>query len=159
MQSAGVLDVGRALAKTRQDIPTHMSPLPFDVGWPTTGCDYLKNRFGAEKIKKMAIFWGNADAARTNAAWQQQACESVGFEFVYGREFQATETNFTTDAIRMQNEGVQGYLIVFDVTGIARFMKSMKQQGFVPPIALSVAGRLRLRPVQGGRWRRSARTA
>lgn len=134
IDSAGVLDVGRALGKQRQDLATHISPFPFDVGWPTTGCDYLKNRFGAAKVKKMAIFWGNADAARANAAWQQQACESVGFEFVYGREFQATETNFTTDAIQMQGQDVQGYLIVFDVTGIARFMKSMDQQGFVPPI-------------------------
>lgn len=134
IESVGVLDVGRALAKARQDVGTHISPFPFSVGWPTTGCDYLKKRFGADKIKKMAIFWGNADAARTNAAWQQQACEAVGFEFVYGREFQATETNFTTDAIQMQGEDVQGYLIVFDVTGIARFMKSMKQQGFVPPM-------------------------
>ncbi|WP_436795848.1 ABC transporter substrate-binding protein [Actinospongicola halichondriae] len=134
IQGSGVLDVGRALAKARQDVPTHISPFPFDVGWPTTGCDYLKARFGADKIKRMAIFWGNADAARANAAWQQQACESVGFEFVYGREFQATETNFTTDAIQMQGKDVEGYLIVFDVTGIARFMKSMKQQGFVPPM-------------------------
>lgn len=134
IESAGVLDVGRALGKQRQDLATHISPFPFAVGWPTTGCEYLKQRFGAEKIKRMAIFWGNADAARSNAAWQQQACEAVGFEFVYGREFQATETNFTTDAIQMQSREVEGYLIVFDVTGIARFMKSMNQQGFVPPI-------------------------
>ncbi len=134
IDGSGVLDVGRALAKGRQDLATHISPFPFDVGWPTTGCDYLKARFGTDKIKRMAIFWGNADAARANAAWQQQACESVGFEFVYGREFQATETNFTTDAIQMQGKDVEGYLIVFDVTGIARFMKSMEQQGFVPPM-------------------------
>ena len=134
MQAAGVLDVGRALGKARQDMPNHMSPVPFGIGWPTTGCDYLKKRFGAQRIKKMAIFWGNADAARTNAAWQMNACKSVGFEFVYGRELQATETNFTTDAIRMQSEEVEGYLIIFDVSGISRFMKSMDQQGFVPPI-------------------------
>jgi ABC-type branched-subunit amino acid transport system substrate-binding protein len=134
MTSSGVLDVGRALAKVRQDMPTHMSPVPFGIGWPTTGCEYLKKRFGPEKIKKMAIFWGNADAARTNAAWQMNACKAVGFDFVYGREFQATESNFTTDAIRMESEGVEGYLIIFDVSGISRFMKSMDQQGFVPPI-------------------------
>ena len=134
IKSAGVLDVGRALSKERQDLGSHMSPVPFGIGWPTTGCDYLKKRFGADKIKKMALFWGNADAARTNAAWQQAACESVGFDFVYGRELQATETNFTTDAIRMESNDVQGYLIIFDVSGIARFMKSMAQQGFVPPI-------------------------
>lgn len=134
ISSAGVLDVGRALGKERHDMETHMTPAPFDIGWASTGCNYLKQRFGAEKVKKMAIFWGNADAARSNAAWQQNACESVGFEFIYGRELQATETNFTTDAIRMQSEGVEGYLIIFDVSGIARFMKSMQQQGFVPPI-------------------------
>ena len=143
--------------KVRQDMPTHMSPSPFQIGWTTTGCEYLKARFGADKIQKMAIFWGNADAARTNAAWQQQACEAVGFKFVYGREFQATETNFTTDAIRMKGDGVQGYLIVFDVTGIARFMKSMKQQGFAPADRLPVPGGLRLRPVQVRRRRRQRR--
>ena len=134
IEKSGVVDIGRALLPERQALPTHYSPFPFEVGWPTTGCTFLKEKFGAEKIKKMAVFWGNADAARNNAAWQRKACEQEGFRFIYEREFQATESNFTGDVIQMRNRGVQGFLVVFDVTGIARFMKSMHQQGFDPPI-------------------------
>ena len=134
IESSKVLDVGRALQIQRQNLATHISPIPFGVGWPTTGCAFLRNRFGPDVIKKMAIFWGNADAARTNAFWQRQSCEAEGFEFIYEREVQATETNFTGDVIQMRNEGVQGVFIVFDVTGIARFFKSLRQQGFDPPL-------------------------
>ncbi len=134
IESSGVVDIGRALLPERQALATHYSPFPFGIGWPTTGCKFLKQKFGAEKIQKMAIFWGNADAARNNAAWQRKACEAEGFEFVYEREFQATESNFTGDVIQMRNRGVEGFFVVFDVSGIARFMKSLHQQGFDPPI-------------------------
>lgn len=134
IEAEGALDVGRALSPRRQDLPTHISQTPFGIGWPTTGCDYLKNKFGAEAVSKMAIFWGNADVARANAAWQREACESVGFTFIYEREFQATESNFTADVAEMRRLGVQGFFIVFDVTGIARFFKSLHQQNFDPPI-------------------------
>ena len=134
IESSGVVDIGRALLPRRQALPTHYSPFPFEEGWPTTGCTFLKQKFGAEKVQKMAIFWGNADAARNNAAWQRKACEQEGFRFIYEREFQATESNFTGDVIQMRNRDVQGFLVVFDVTGISRFMKSMHQQGFDPPI-------------------------
>lgn len=134
IESSGVVDIGRALLPERQALPTHYSPFPFEVGWPTTGCKFLKERFGAGPIKKMAIFWGNADAARNNADWQRKACEQEGFRFIYEREFQPTESNFTGDVIQMRNRGVQGFFVVFDVTGISRFMKSLHQQGFDPPI-------------------------
>jgi ABC-type branched-subunit amino acid transport system substrate-binding protein len=134
IESSKVLDVGRALQIQRQNASTHISPMPFGIGWPTTGCAFLKQRFGPDVIKKMAIFWGNADAARTNAEWQRQTCEAEGFDFIYEREVQATETNFTGDVIEMKRRGVQGVFMVFDVTGIARFFKSLRQQGFDPPL-------------------------
>ena len=134
IEASGAVDVGRALSPRRQDLPTHISPFPFGIGWPTTGCDYLKQRFGEEAIKKMAFYWGNADVARDNYNWQKAACESRGFVFVEGRELQATESNFAADVQRMRAADVQGVMIVFDVTGIARFFKSLHQQRFDPPI-------------------------
>ena len=134
IESSGVVDVGRSLSTARQSLANSVSPQPFQEGWPSTGCKLMKERFGDEVVQNMAIFWGNADAARNNADWQRKACEAEGWRFTYEREFQATESNFTGDVLEMRRRDVQGFLVVFDVSGIARFFRSIHQQGFDPPL-------------------------
>jgi ABC-type branched-subunit amino acid transport system substrate-binding protein len=134
MKSVGVVDIGRALSPARQDYERHYSMVPFGIGWPTTGCQWLKDRFGDQVIKNMAIFWGNADAARDNASWQRAACESVGFEFKYSRQVEATESNFTADVVQMRRQNIQGFFIIYDASGIGRFLADMESQGYDPPL-------------------------
>ena len=134
LQSSGVLDVSRVLSPERAALPNSYSPAPFEKGWPRTGCNWLAKRFPKEVIEKAAIFIGAADAARNNANWQKQSCEAEGFKFVYSREVQPTESNFTGDVIQMRQRGVQAVFVIFDVTGIARLFKSLHQQDFRPPL-------------------------
>jgi ABC-type branched-subunit amino acid transport system substrate-binding protein len=134
MKSSGVLDVGRALSPERAALPNSYSPAPFEIGWPRTGCKWLAGRFPKDVIEKAAFFIGAADAARNNANWQRKACEAEGFKFVYTREVQPTESNFTGDVIQMRQRDVKAVFVVFDVTGIARLFKSLHQQNFNPPL-------------------------
>jgi hypothetical protein len=134
LKSSGALDVGRSLGAQRQSLPNSFSPQPFQVGWPTTGCKWLKGRYPKDVIEHAAIFIGAADAARNNAKWQKKSCINQGFKFVYEREVQATESNFCGDVVQMRNRGVKAVFIVFDASGIARFFSSISQQGFDPPL-------------------------
>ena len=134
MKSSGVLDVGRALSPERAALPNSYSPAPFEIGWPRTGCKWLAGRFPKDVIEKAAFFIGAADAARNNANWQRKSCEAEGFKFIYTREVQPTESNFTGDVIQMRQRDVKAVFVVFDVTGIARLFKSLHQQNFNPPL-------------------------
>lgn len=134
MKSSGVLDVGRSLSPERLALPNSFSPAPFEIGWPRTGCKWLASRFPKDVIEKAAFFIGAADAARNNANWQRKSCEAEGFKFVYTREVQPTESNFTGDVIQMRQRDVKAVFVVFDVSGIARLFKSLYQQNFNPPL-------------------------
>jgi ABC-type branched-subunit amino acid transport system substrate-binding protein len=134
MKASGVLDVGRALSPERAALPNSYSPAPFEIGWPRTGCKWLAGRFPKDVIEKAAFFIGAADAARNNANWQRKSCEAEGFKFIYTREVQPTESNFTGDVIQMRQRDVKAVFVVFDVTGIARLFKSLHQQNFNPPL-------------------------
>ena len=134
LQSSGVLDVSRVLSPERAALPNSFSPAPFEIGWPRTGCNWLAKRYPKDVIEKAAIFIGAADAARNNANWQRQSCEAEGFVFVYDREVQPTESNFSSDVIRMRQRNVQAVFVIFDVTGIARMFKSFHQQDYHPPL-------------------------
>ena len=134
LQSSGVLDVSRVLSPERAALPNSFSPAPFEIGWPKTGCNWLAKRYPKDVIEKAAIFIGAADAARNNANWQRQSCEAEGFKFIYSREVQPTESNFTGDVIQMRQRDVKAVFVIFDVTGIARMFKSFHQQDYHPPL-------------------------
>jgi len=65
----------------------------------------------------------------------RHAAESVGWKFVYERGFQATETDFTADVVRMRQSGVKMvYLVSSDEKGMGRFAKAMAQQNWKPEV-------------------------
>lgn len=100
------------------------------VGTPT----YIKNTFGDEVIKKAAILWLNATVTRNNANARRKAWESVGFEFVYPKEVQVLEANYTPFVQDMKDAGVQYVTMVADNNSISRLLKAAKQQGWSPKV-------------------------
>lgn len=71
------------------------------------------------------------------AAWNDEATmlKSLGFQVAYERNYAATETDFTSDVIRMRNAGVQFLeMREADVATFARVMNSAQQQGWHPTV-------------------------
>lgn len=95
---------------------------------------YIKNNFGDPVIKKAAILWLNATVTRNNAQARQKAWESVGFDFVYEKEVQVLEANYTPYVQDMKDQGVEYVTMVADNNSISRLVKAAKQQGWSPKV-------------------------
>jgi len=100
------------------------------LGSPT----YIKNTFGDEVVKKAAVLYLNATVTRGNALARRDAWETIGFDFVYEREVQVFEANYTPFVQDMKDQGVQYVTMVADTNSIARLLKAAKAQGFQPKV-------------------------
>src|SRR5215471_18899983 len=64
--------------------------------------------------------------------------ESVGYKFAYSRAFAPTETDFTSDIVRMKSAGVQ-FLFMTDTddASAARIVNEALQQNWRPQVIFS----------------------
>lgn len=70
-------------------------------------------------------------------AWNDEATmlKSLGFTVAYERNYAPTETDFTSDVIRMRNAGVQFLeMREADVATLARLLNAAQQQGWHPTV-------------------------
>ena len=134
VQQSNVPDVTYSLSMKRVAIPNNFSPQPLVKGWRTGPLEYYKQKY-PEAVKHVGTIVGQIASAQQ--AWENQraAMEALGYEIVYERPYQPTETDFTGDVVRMQAEGVRMVVITAaDVNSLARFAKAMKQQNFKPDV-------------------------
>ncbi|MCU1381188.1 MAG: hypothetical protein JWN29_4171 [Acidimicrobiales bacterium] len=126
-------DLSVYLNPTRGALKNNFAVAPSDTrGAPTGPFLYFKSKFPAA-VTKMGTLYGDVPASKTSHLRFKATAESVGWQFVYERGFQATETDFTADVVRMKSSGVKGiYLIAADDKTAARIAKAMAQQGFKP---------------------------
>jgi ABC-type branched-subunit amino acid transport system substrate-binding protein len=119
-----------ALDPTLYSIPNVFTPTPTPPGYQTTGFAYFKSRFPND-ITKTATLIGQSAAA--NGQEEMLTAESLGYKYVYKRVIGDFETNFTSDILRMKNDGVK----IVDmgataVTNVANFLQQANQQNFHP---------------------------
>lgn len=95
---------------------------------------YIKNTFGEATIKKAAILWLNATVTRNNATARKNAWKTVGYEFIYEKEVQVLEANYTPFIQDMSEAGIEYVTMVGDNNSIARLLKAAKQQDWAPKV-------------------------
>lgn len=113
-------------------------PIPQPPGWSTTSFLWIKAKFGAAAVQKYADLYstGTQMGFDENTA----AAEAVGYKLVYSRGIGYTETNFTSDILRMKAEGVQVVNLIDDaVNQVASFEDQAAQQDFHPDAVISYA--------------------
>jgi ABC-type branched-subunit amino acid transport system substrate-binding protein len=129
-------DVSYALSKARYGLSNNFSPQPLKVpGWPLGTLQYFKTTFGPNVITKMAYFTENVQSAKDAASGQKAAAQSLGYQIVYERVTEPTDTDFTADVSNMKSKGVQGVMMAGDAGQMARIAAAMKAQGFTVPLA------------------------
>ena len=135
MEKAGTPDVGYGLSAGRAESPVNFNPAPAKPGgWRLGALKYYKQKFPGE-ITKVGTIVGDIESARASWEGQRAAMESLGYKILYEGKYQPTQTDFTTDVIRMRNEGVEFVMITgADVKSLARFAKAMQQQNFKPKV-------------------------
>ena len=133
MRKSGIPDFSVPLSDTRGKLATNASVAPFDLtGAPTGPFLWFKSKF-PEAVTKMGTIWGDIPTSKASHLRFKAAAESVGWNYVYDRGFQATETDFTADVVRMRQSGVRGvFMPAADNKTVARVARAMAQQGFKP---------------------------
>jgi ABC-type branched-subunit amino acid transport system substrate-binding protein len=114
-------------------LPNVVQSPPQPPGASTLVYKYVRQKYGAAAVAKTAALYSSETTA--NFQYNKAAAETVGFKYLYERAFGLTETNFTSDVLRMKSEGVQ----VVDIQDagasiIADFVNSASQQGYHPVI-------------------------
>jgi ABC-type branched-subunit amino acid transport system substrate-binding protein len=132
---SGVPDVGVGLSEERRKLPTFFSPVPTPGRGYRTGQFLWYSKKFPDAVKAVGTMYGDVAASKTSHQDMRHAAESVGWKFVYERGFQATETDFTADVVRMRQSGVKMvYLVSSDEKGMGRFAKAMAQQNWKPEV-------------------------
>jgi ABC-type branched-subunit amino acid transport system substrate-binding protein len=132
MKAANIPDVGHSLGQGRFQIPNNFSIQPSAPGGPTSYFNYFKNR-NPNGIKSVGTLYSDIPSATALQQGFEAAAKSVGYQFTYRRAVGATETDFTSDVVRMRDTGVRlVFLVSLDDKSIARVAKAMKSQGYKP---------------------------
>jgi ABC-type branched-subunit amino acid transport system substrate-binding protein len=126
-------DLSVYLNPSRGALRNNYAVAPSDIrGAPTGPFLWFKAKY-PDAVTKVGTLYGDVPASKNSHLRFKAAAESVGWHYVYERGFQATETDFTADVVRMKSSGVKGvYLVSTDDKTTARLAKAMAQQGFKP---------------------------
>ena len=109
-----------------------MSQVP---GYLNTGYNWVKNKYPTA-IAHTAQLYLTSAASSSNG--QALVAESVGYKYVYRRGMSPTETNFTSDILRMKADNVQVVDLTSDPLNVAaNFEQEAAQQNYHPPVVLS----------------------
>lgn len=120
------------LDPTLYSVPNAYSAAPTPPGAITTGLAYIKSKFPGDITHTAALV---GQPAKVNGEEEQQTAESLGYKYVYTRDFGAFETNFTSDILRMKNDGVKIVdMQAAAVTNTANFLQQAAQQDFHPDV-------------------------
>jgi ABC-type branched-subunit amino acid transport system substrate-binding protein len=118
-------------------LPNAYSPQPNPPGSATTTFNYIKGLFPNDITHTGTISSGSETSIGKES---QLTAESLGYKYSYIRFFGPTETNFTSDILRMKADGVKIVdLLETDVNIDAEFIQEAAQQNFHPDAIVSVA--------------------
>jgi ABC-type branched-subunit amino acid transport system substrate-binding protein len=130
----GVPDVHNALSVAAQKEPNNFSAQPIRQGASTGPLNDFKAK-APDAVTKVGTLVGDVQSARDSWVGIKAAAESVGYKILYERNYAPTETDFTADIVKMQQQGVKMLLLVaMDVKAAARLMKAAEGQHWKPEI-------------------------
>lgn len=132
IKQANLPDVSHALGEGRLNIPNNFSVQASAKGGPLGPFNFFKQKY-PDAIKAVGSIYSDIPSAVALHQGYKRAAVSVGYQFKYERGIGATETDFTSDVVRMRDAGVKlVYLVSIDDKSAARFAKAMKSQNFKP---------------------------
>ena len=130
-------DVSYSLSPETKKLSNLYSSQPNPPNFRTGPFLYMKQKY-PDAVTKAGSLYGNTAGAVTSFNEQRSAMESVGYKFVYTRSYAPTETTFTSDILRMRDNGVQ-FLFMTDTDdgAAARIVNEAYQQNWHPQVIFS----------------------
>ena len=121
-------------------LPNAFSINPLSPGYRLGSFQYYKG-LHPDMITHSASLVGNIGSAVKIFEGIKAASESVGYQWVYQRNYSPGESDFTADIIRMRNAGVQFlYFVSADSHTIAKVLNAAQQQQWHPTMIAVGAG-------------------
>jgi ABC-type branched-subunit amino acid transport system substrate-binding protein len=138
---SGIPDVSPALSGDRRRLPNNFNVAPAEEGGVQLApFNYYKSKF-PDEIKAVGTLWGDVPISKASQLAEEAAGASVGWNFIYSRGYQPTETDFTADVVRMRQQGVKVvFLAGSEPKTLARIANAMRQQSFNVPIVTMNVG-------------------
>jgi ABC-type branched-subunit amino acid transport system substrate-binding protein len=134
--SPTVPDVHNALSVDAAHLANNFSPQPLRTGAPTGPFQYFKAKQPGA-IDKVGDLVGDVQSAKDAWVGIKGTMQSLGYNFVYDQLYSPTQTDFTSDIVRMRSAGVKTLVLVSaDVKGIARIAQQAKQQNWKPDLTI-----------------------
>ena len=87
-----------------------------------------------EAPKTGAMLWLNAAVANYNAHKNMDAARTIGYNFVYEKQAEVVQANYTPFVTEMREKNVQYVSMVGDNNSIARLLKAFKSQNYIPKV-------------------------
>jgi len=118
------------------DLPNSFSPDAAVRGWPLGPLTYFKNKFPDAVAHTGSLV---ADQPSAIGEWNDQraAMEHVGYQIVYDRQFDLSQTDFDQNVIAMRNAGVKILFIEqMPQNYAAAVVKALNLQNFHPVLVL-----------------------
>ena len=119
-------------AKALSDRLVQPLPNPSDF-FNITPALWIKKQY-PDAIQHAAILAGNIDTATIQATRIKQAYESVGFKFIYDKNTQVIQENYSAEAKAMKDAGVKYVTFVNTTQEAVKLLRDMKTQGFTPQV-------------------------
>jgi len=139
-QHTSVPSVQYMLSAPALALPNNFSVDPIQPGEYTNGYfKYYNTKLGGD-VQHVGTVYPNIPSAVAQEQGFQNSAQSVGWKFIYTRAADATETNFQTDVIRMQSDGVKiVFLAATNAENAAILISEIRQQNWNPVIIAPVA--------------------
>jgi branched-chain amino acid transport system substrate-binding protein len=115
-----------------------VSAQPAQEGYISTA-PWAYTRQAYPDVKKLGFLSTGVAAVRINVDGTVAALRRVGYDVVYQAEANPTAPNYTAEIQQMRNRGVEAVMLfAFELNMHVRFIRSMRQQGWNPPLKLSI---------------------
>jgi ABC-type branched-subunit amino acid transport system substrate-binding protein len=131
IERGNVTDIQIPLTTGLQQSPNNFAINPVRRGTPTGPWNLLKQKFPTA-VAKVGAVYPDIASAKDSYENNRAAMQALGYTFVYQRAYQATETDFTADVVRMRSARVQFFFTNGDVKTAARLAKAMAAQNLKP---------------------------
>jgi ABC-type branched-subunit amino acid transport system substrate-binding protein len=126
---------GYILNPTLLSLPNAFASEVQPPGFMTTGYQYVKDKYPSAIAATGAIY---PTSAVFEFKEQSAAAKSIGYKYTYTRGIGNTESNFTSDILRMKAQGVKLVDLTADpVNIVATFTQEASQQNFRPTAIVS----------------------
>jgi ABC-type branched-subunit amino acid transport system substrate-binding protein len=135
INDCGIPDISATVVnKVRDEVKTTYPAYPNVAAHYILGPKKLMDEQHPGAKDTAAMLWLNASVAEFNAKKNQQAAESIGYNFVYAEGIEVVEPNYTRYVNAMRDRNVQYVSMVGEINSICRLLKSFQSQNYTPKV-------------------------